>query len=121
MAELLHVVKEGSFAVHSLLQRMGSPVTGKGIVRLLRDGAGNHYLRISDVVINNDKAIPLRLILFRAGPSGAARKPKDGYVDAFGEPLWLDGAMCGTVRAACVTRWSRYRLNFSQVPSVAGC
>jgi hypothetical protein len=95
MVELLTVVKEGSFSVHSLLQRMGSPVTGKGMVRLLRDSEGNYFLRISDLVIHNDKAIPLRLMLFRAGPSGAARKPKEGYVDAFGEPLWLDGAMNG--------------------------
>ena len=93
------VVKEGAFGIHKLLQRVGTPVSGTGIVRLVRDPDGSFHLRFSDMKIRNDRSLPLRLMAFRAGPAGAARKPKDNFVDIFGEALWLDAATNGALMA----------------------
>lgn len=106
------VLKEGSFGVHSLLQRVGSPVTGTGIVRLVLDPDGTLRLRVSDLRINNPRAIALRFMAFRVGPQGAARKPKSNYVDVFGEPLWFDAGSNGekcivTVGISCCAHYSR--------------
>lgn len=91
------VVSEGQFALYSLLQRLGSPVTGTGIVRLIRDPDGSHRLRISNLSIQNARAVPLRIMLFRAGPPGASRKPKNAIVDSMADGIWLDVAMNGAL------------------------
>jgi hypothetical protein len=93
------VLKEGAFAIHGLLQHVSSPVTGTGMVRLVQDVDGTLRLRVSELRLNNPRAIALRFMAFRVGPKGAERKPKGNYVDVFGEPLWLDAGSNG----ACTT------------------
>lgn len=91
------VVKEGAFVIFSLLGMAAGicPISGTAIVRLVLDPDGSYRLRLSDCSIVNPKQLPLRLMCFRAGPDGAARKPKSNFVDVFGEPIWLDGAPNG--------------------------
>jgi hypothetical protein len=95
------VVKEGAFGATRSLALAGASVSGKGIVRLIRDADGCYWLRLSDMEVSNPKDLPLRLMTFRAGPDSASRKPKVETIDVYGDPIWLEAGSGGVLIFRC--------------------